>query len=70
MNKMKVAVISLSAAVVVLLVIVGVVLFNVQRSVQEADYRACMTDRGVYDTSNTSDMVDMAEACHQAVYGN
>lgn len=68
--KMKVAVIALSSAVVVLLVVVGVVLFNVQRSVQEADYRSCLSDRGIYDTSDTSEMVDMAEACHQAVYGS
>lgn len=67
---MKAAVIALTVAVLLVGGILIGVLINGQNIDKEAAYKACMTDKGVYETSNTSDMADMAESCYASIYGD
>ncbi len=59
-----------SGALIVSALIVVLALGAVQKSTQEADYRACVTAAGVYDTNDTGEMADIAERCYESVYGN
>lgn len=59
-----------SFSVITAAVVVVIALNVVNGNVQEADYRACMEAKGVYETSNTEDMADMAESCYGSVYGD
>ena len=59
-----------SFAVITAAVIVVIALNALNASTQEADYRACLEAKGIYETSSTSDMADMAESCYASVYGD
>ncbi len=66
--------ITLASIIVTLMIactVVVVITFNnVTAAEKEADYRACMADRGVYETTNIDDMADMSDSCWSAVYGD
>lgn len=68
-KKMLIAVWSLVAAVVVLGIII-IVMMNAQTAAtKEADYRACLAERGIYETADIDEMVSYADACYSSVYG-
>lgn len=68
-RKLLAAVWALVAAVVVLGVVI-VVMMNAQTAAtKEADYRACLAERGIYDTTDIDEMVSYADTCYSSVYG-
>lgn len=63
-TKILVLVGSVVSALLVVAIVVGAILIgtlNAQQS--EAEYRACMADRGVSEMNSVEDIADAAEAC-------
>lgn len=59
-----------SGSLIVAALIVVIALNVVNGNVQEADYRACLSDRGFHETTDTEEWADIAAACHESVYGS
>lgn len=57
------------AALIACTVIVAVIVSNMTAAGQEADYRACVEAKGIYQETTSEGMAPIAESCYAAVYG-
>lgn len=60
---------ALAALIVIATVVLVIVLSNLTKAQQDTDYRACVADRGLYETSSIDEMAVIGEGCYKAVYG-
>lgn len=59
---------ALAVVIVAAAVAVVVAISTQTAAVQEQDYRQCMADAGVYETTSAEDMVTIANRCYSSVY--